>query len=81
VFLVRAENTQGVSVPSGLSNAIKTLGEDFDAMPSNELSAARTLLTAKVGIKLIFNYNISLLLLLIYLIPTASSNIKSLLIT
>ncbi|XP_060653021.1 LOW QUALITY PROTEIN: protein sax-3 [Drosophila nasuta] len=48
VFLVRAENTQGVSVPSGLSNAIKTLGEDFDAMPSNELSAARTLLTGKV---------------------------------
>ncbi|KAM8711248.1 hypothetical protein ACLKA7_000395 [Drosophila subpalustris] len=48
VFLVRAENSQGVSVPSGLSNAIKTLGEDFDAMPSNELSAARTLLTGKV---------------------------------
>ncbi|XP_017959892.1 protein sax-3 isoform X1 [Drosophila navojoa] len=48
VFLVRAENTQGVSVPSGLSNAIKTLGEDFDVAPSNELSAARTLLTGKV---------------------------------
>lgn len=50
VFLVRAENTQGVSVPSGLSNAIKTLGEDFDVAPSNELSAARTLLTGKVRV-------------------------------
>lgn len=49
VFLVRAENSQGVSVPSGLSNAIKTLGEDFDVTPSNELSAARTLLTGKVS--------------------------------
>lgn len=49
VFLVRAENTQGVSVPSGLSNAIKTLGEDFDGEPSNELSSARHILTAKVS--------------------------------
>ncbi|XP_033251435.1 protein sax-3-like isoform X3 [Drosophila miranda] len=47
VFLVRAENTQGVSVPSGLSNAIKTIGEDFDAASANELSAARNLLTRK----------------------------------
>lgn len=49
VFLVRAENTQGVSVPSGPSNAIKTLGEDFDGEPSNELSSARHILTAKVS--------------------------------
>ncbi|EDW74310.1 uncharacterized protein Dwil_GK21847 [Drosophila willistoni] len=48
VFLVRAENSQGVSVPSGLSNAIKTLGDDFDALPENELSAARALLSGKV---------------------------------
>ncbi|XP_022231889.2 protein sax-3 isoform X1 [Drosophila obscura] len=47
VFLVRAENSQGVSVPSGLSNAIKTIGEDFDTASANDLSAARTLLTKK----------------------------------
>ncbi|KAH8327288.1 hypothetical protein KR074_009350 [Drosophila pseudoananassae] len=47
VFLVRAENSQGISVPSGLSNAIKTIGEDYDAASANDLSAARTLLTGK----------------------------------
>ncbi|XP_043641431.1 protein sax-3 isoform X2 [Drosophila teissieri] len=47
VFLVRAENTQGISVPSGLSNTIKTIEADFDAASANDLSAARTLLTGK----------------------------------
>ncbi|XP_030384550.1 roundabout homolog 2 isoform X2 [Scaptodrosophila lebanonensis] len=48
IFLVRAENSQGISVPSGLSNAIKTLGEDFNAAPDNELSSARSLLSSKI---------------------------------
>lgn len=54
VFLVRAENSQGISVPSGLSNAIKTIGEDFDAASANDLSAARTLLTGKVSYNMRF---------------------------
>ncbi|XP_055837624.1 roundabout homolog 2 isoform X2 [Episyrphus balteatus] len=48
VFLVRAENSHGLSVPSGLSNVAKTLGTDSGVVPPGELSAARDVLSGKV---------------------------------
>ncbi|XP_049308729.1 protein sax-3 isoform X1 [Bactrocera dorsalis] len=48
VFLVRAENSHGLSVPSGLSNVIKTLGTESGTVPPSEISAARAVLSGKV---------------------------------
>uniref|UniRef100_A0A1A9X2Y6 Fibronectin type-III domain-containing protein n=1 Tax=Glossina brevipalpis TaxID=37001 RepID=A0A1A9X2Y6_9MUSC len=47
VFLVRSENSHGLSVPSGLSNVIKTLGTESGTVPPNEISAARAVLSGK----------------------------------
>lgn len=49
VFIVRAENSYGLSVPSPVSSAIKTLDTDRSAMPPNELVAARAFLSGKVS--------------------------------
>lgn len=49
VFLVRAENVHGLSVPSGLSNVIRTLKPDTDTVPPNQLSLARSALSLKVN--------------------------------
>ncbi|XP_067632868.1 protein sax-3 isoform X2 [Eurosta solidaginis] len=48
VFLVRAENSHGLSVPSGLSNVIRTLGTEAGTVPPSEISAARSVLSGKV---------------------------------
>ncbi|XP_073845114.1 roundabout guidance receptor 1 [Musca autumnalis] len=48
VFLVRAENSHGLSVPSGLSNVIKTLGSESGTVPPSEISEARAVLSGKV---------------------------------
>uniref|UniRef100_A0A1A9UVP0 Fibronectin type-III domain-containing protein n=1 Tax=Glossina austeni TaxID=7395 RepID=A0A1A9UVP0_GLOAU len=48
VFLVRAENSHGLSVPSGLSNVIKTLGTESGTVPPSEISAARAVLSGKM---------------------------------
>ncbi|XP_055387445.1 roundabout homolog 2 [Condylostylus longicornis] len=48
VFLVRAENSHGLSVPSSMSNVAKTLGTDMSLVPQTELSAARIVLSGKV---------------------------------
>ncbi|XP_065367067.1 roundabout homolog 2 isoform X1 [Calliphora vicina] len=48
VFLVRAENSHGLSVPSGLSNVIKTLGSESGTVPPSEISEAREILSGKV---------------------------------
>lgn len=49
VFLVRAENSHGLSVPSGLSNVIKTLGSESGTVPPSEISEARAVLSGKVS--------------------------------
>ena len=48
LFIVRAENSYGLSIPSPMSNAIKTLDNDKSAMAPSELAAARTFLSGKV---------------------------------
>ncbi|XP_066991291.2 roundabout homolog 2 [Anabrus simplex] len=48
VFLVRAENPYGVSVPSPVSERVKTLGGDSRAVPQYELDEARARLGTKV---------------------------------
>ncbi|CAD7078040.1 unnamed protein product [Hermetia illucens] len=48
VFLVRAENSHGLSVPSGLSNVARTLGNELGVVPQAELAAARSVLSGKV---------------------------------
>lgn len=49
VFLVRAENTYGLSVPSALSTVIRTHGSDRGYVPQSELSSARLVLSGKVS--------------------------------
>lgn len=49
VFLTRAENSYGLSEPSVMSSAIKTLANDKNgAVLPSELAAARTALSGKV---------------------------------
>ena len=48
VFLIRAENAYGLSVPSVLSNIIKTLGAENGVVPQAELASARAVLSGKV---------------------------------
>lgn len=52
VFLVRGENSHGISVPSGLSTVGKTLGAESGIVPQSELAAARAVLSGKVIIDL-----------------------------
>ncbi|PSN32273.1 hypothetical protein C0J52_24864 [Blattella germanica] len=48
VFLVRAENSHGLSIPSTVSEVARTLGADRRAVPQYELDEARTRLGTKV---------------------------------
>jgi roundabout axon guidance receptor 2 len=48
VFLVRAENSHGLSVPSSVSDVARTLGADRRAVPHYELDEARARLGTKV---------------------------------
>ncbi|KAG5675348.1 hypothetical protein PVAND_005258 [Polypedilum vanderplanki] len=48
IFLVRAENSYGLSEPSPVSSVVKTLGTDKSIVPPNELAAARNILSGKV---------------------------------
>lgn len=47
IFVVRAENTHGMSIPSGASNVVRTLGAHSFA-PQHLLDNARTKLSNKV---------------------------------
>ncbi|KAJ6643323.1 Roundabout like 2 [Pseudolycoriella hygida] len=47
VFMVRAENSHGISVPSTLSAVVKTLGAENGVVPQAELAAARAVLSGK----------------------------------
>lgn len=50
VFLTRAENSYGLSEPSAMSSAIKSLANDNNgAVLPSELAAARTALSGKVN--------------------------------
>lgn len=53
VFLVRAENVHGLSVPSPLSNVVKTLGIGSGHVPQTALAAARIVLSGKVSLIII----------------------------
>ncbi|XP_031630104.1 roundabout homolog 2 isoform X2 [Contarinia nasturtii] len=48
IFLVRAENSHGLSIPSTVSSVVKTLGAENGVIPQSELSAARNVLSGKV---------------------------------
>lgn len=62
VFLVRAENSHGISMPSGLSNVVKTLGAENGVVPQSELAAARAVLSGKVIIDLVWFFSVSICL-------------------
>lgn len=49
MFIVRAENSYGLSVPSPVSSVIKTLDSNRSITPPNELVAARAFLSGKVS--------------------------------
>lgn len=48
VFVVRAENANGMSVPSEMSAVAHTLAADSEAVPLHQLEEARVRLAAKV---------------------------------
>lgn len=48
IFLVRAENSNGLSSPSPLSDHVRTLGADMRAVSQSELDEARSRLSTKV---------------------------------
>ncbi|XP_075224149.1 roundabout homolog 2-like isoform X2 [Lycorma delicatula] len=48
VFVVRAENAHGLSIPSGVSAEIRTLGVGARAVPQHQLDEARSRLDTKV---------------------------------
>lgn len=50
IFLIRAENSHGLSIPSVVSSAVKTLGAENGVIPQSELSAARSVLGGKVSV-------------------------------
>lgn len=56
IFMVRAENSYGLSIPSPLSGVIKTLDTDKSIMPPNELAAARAFLSGKVSFYKVFKF-------------------------
>lgn len=49
IFLIRAENSHGLSIPSAVSSVVKTLGAENGVIPQSELSAARNVLSGKVS--------------------------------
>ncbi|KAL1128888.1 hypothetical protein AAG570_013422 [Ranatra chinensis] len=63
MFVVRAENSHGLSVPSGVSSLARTLSQDSRAVAPQQLDEARTRLGTKV-------------LVLKDLVPTASTAVK-----
>ncbi|XP_014248360.1 roundabout homolog 2-like isoform X2 [Cimex lectularius] len=63
IFIVRAENPFGLSVPSRVSQLVKTMSKDSRAVPPQQLDEARMRLSTKV-------------LTLKNLIPTASTAVK-----
>lgn len=74
MFIVRAENSYGLSEPSVMSSVIKTLGTDKSVLPPDELAAARSALSAKVSL-----FHCSLLhklLLLLQLLQFFSVHVK-----
>lgn len=48
VFVVRAENANGLSVPSDMSAVGRTLAADSEAVPQHQLEEARVRLATKV---------------------------------
>lgn len=56
VFMVRAENSHGISVPSVLSTVVKTLGAENGVVPQAELAAARAVLSGKVIISIFTHF-------------------------
>lgn len=62
VFLVRAENTYGLSVPSPLSSMIRTQGSDHGYVPHSELVAARSVLAGKVSVVMVWQRDLWLLI-------------------
>lgn len=48
VFVVRAENANGLSVPSEMSSVARTLAADSEAVPQHQLEEARIRLASKV---------------------------------
>lgn len=59
IFLVRAENSHGLSVPSNLSTVVKTLGAENGHVRQTELDAARSFLSGKVKSMFLFNFRIN----------------------
>ena len=47
MFVVRAENSHGISIPSGASSVVRTLGTN-SATPQHLLNNARSKLSSKV---------------------------------
>lgn len=63
MFIVRAENSHGLSVPSNVSLLVRTMGKDSRAVSWQQLDEARTRLGTKV-------------LTLRNLLPTSSTAVK-----
>lgn len=63
IIVARAENSNGLSVPSGMSKVMHTLPANSEAVPQYQLDEARTRLGTKVVV-------------LKELIPTASTAVK-----
>ncbi|XP_073999543.1 roundabout homolog 2-like isoform X2 [Rhodnius prolixus] len=63
VFIVRAENSYGLSVPSNISALARTLSKDSRAVPPQQLDEARTRLGTKV-------------LTLMELVPLSSTSVR-----
>lgn len=55
--MVRAENAQGLSVPSGLSNVAKTLESGTSVFQPGEISVARSVLSGKVNFNTFFRFS------------------------
>lgn len=61
IFLVRAENSHGLSIPSSVSSVVKTLGAENGVIPQSELSAARNVLSGKVSLLRLSPFNTNIL--------------------
>lgn len=48
MFVVRAENSNGLSIPSGMSEVSRTLPANSQAVPQHQLEEARSRLGTKV---------------------------------
>lgn len=49
IFVIRSENSNGLSIPSKPTPVTKTLGIDNSVIPPSELAAARSFLSGKVN--------------------------------